>query len=120
MVVGEETNNPTVFTLESVRHCLRPLVKDCGICYVMSVVCRLLLFGDIAENLKQMIPNHLYGRDEETLVRCVYVSECRAEAYHVEIGVTFGEETAFQAGVYAEYARFFAEEFAVGVDRNLH
>ena len=50
----------------------------------------------------------------------MYVSECRAEAYHVEIGVTFGEETTFQAGVYAEYARFFAEEFAVGVDRNLH
>ena len=45
------------------------------------------LLGDILEYLEQVVPYHLYSGDEQTLIGSVYIAQCGAETYHVEVGV---------------------------------
>ena len=75
-----------------------------------EAVCAILLAETVDHLLEQAV-EFLHALDVGLLARRMDILKCRAEAYHVEIGVTFGEETTFQAGVYAEYARLscFAE-----------
>ena len=74
------------------------------------------MLRDVTENVEQMIPDHLYSGDVETLVGSMYEAQSGAEADHVELGITLGEEAALQSGVDATYDGILAEELLVGVD----
>ena len=43
--------------------------------------------SDILQYRQQMFPNHIHGRNEETLVGRMDTAERGAEAYHVELGI---------------------------------
>ena len=47
-----------------------------------------LLFYAV-ENVQQVIPYHLNGRNQKSLVWSVDIAKGRTEAYHVEIRITF-------------------------------
>ena len=49
---------------------------------------------DILQDGKQMIPYHLDGRDKQTLIGGVDITERRTETDHVHVGVFLGEEAA--------------------------
>lgn len=70
--------------------------------------------GNVFKDVEQMIPNHLYGRDVETLIRCVDKPQCRTEAHHVEVRIAFREETALETGMDATNDRSLAKQFLVG------
>ena len=61
-----------------------------------------------------MIPNHLYGRDVETLIWRVDKPQCRTEAHHVEVRIAFREETALEASMDATNYGLLAEQLLVG------
>ena len=58
---------------------------------LFCVTCRqrelTFLFLYILQDVEQMIPHHLYGGDEQTLVGGVYAAERRTKRHHVEVGV---------------------------------
>ena len=68
----------------------------------------LLLFN-AAQNVQQVIPYHLDGRNQKSLVWSVDIAKSRTEAYHVEVGIFLREETTLQTGVNSFYQRLFAE-----------
>ena len=72
------------------------------------------------ENVEQVIPYHLYGGDEQTLVGRVNAAQRRTEAYHVELGIFLREETTFQSGVDSQNLGLFAEETLVAFLGNLY
>ena len=47
----------------------------------------LLLFN-AAQNVQHVIPYHLDGRNQKSLVWSVDIAKSRTEAYHVEVWVT--------------------------------
>ena len=50
----------------------------------------LLLFN-AAQNVQHVIPYHLDGRNQKSLVWSVDIAKSRTEAYHVEVWVTLRE-----------------------------
>ena len=72
------------------------------------------------ENVEQVIPYHLYGGDEQTLVGRVNAAQRRTEAYHVELGIFLREEATFQSGVDSQNLGLFAEEALVAFLGNLY
>lgn len=60
-----------------------------------------------------MIPDHLYGGDEQTLVRSMYASERGTKAYHIEMGILLAEEAALETCVNGEDDGILAEEAAI-------
>ena len=72
----------------------------------------LLLFN-AAQNVQHVIPYHLDGRNQKSLVWSVDIAKSRTEAYHVEVWVTLREETALQTGMDALYQWLLAEELFV-------
>ena len=61
-----------------------------------------------------MIPNHLYGWNVETFIRCVDKTQRRAETYHVEVRIALREETALQTSMDATNYGLLAEQLLVG------
>ena len=53
---------------------------------------------DLAEDGQHVIPDHLHGRDEETLVRRMDEAERRAEADHVDAGILLGRRASYTPG----------------------
>ena len=49
---------------------------------------------EMLHDVEQMIPNHLNGRDVQTLVRSMHVAQRRTERNHVEVRVALREQTA--------------------------
>ena len=68
----------------------------------------LLLLGKVAENLQQVIPNHLNSRDEQSLFRSMYIAKGRTEAYHIKVWIFLREATTLQTGANSFYQRLFA------------
>ena len=66
-----------------------------------------------------MIPYHLDGRDKQTLIGGVDITERRTETDHVHVGVFLGEEAALQPGMDTQHLRILAEELPVLLDGDI-
>ena len=66
-----------------------------------------------------MIPHHLDGRNEQTLLGGVYEAERRTKRYHIEVGIALREEATLQSGMNAAHNGFLAKQAYIGVLHNL-
>ena len=59
---------------------------------------RLLFFSrDMYQNIQQMFPELLYGRDKHPFVRRVYSRQCRSEGNHVQSGIVSDEQETYES-----------------------
>ena len=81
------------FTLRRSAVMVRPVVSIAVVVAWMPAIPPVPIFiiyallGDILEYLEPVVPYHLYSGDEQTLIGSVYIAQCGAETYHVEVGV---------------------------------
>ena len=66
-----------------------------------------------------MTPNHINGRDKETLIRRVNTAKGRTHTYHVEVWVALCEETTLETSVDTEHLWLLAEELLVRIYHHL-
>ena len=66
-----------------------------------------------------MIPHHLDGRNEQTLLGGVNEAERGTERYHIKVGIALREEATLQSGMNATHNGFLAEQAYIGVLHNL-